>query len=178
MKTTSRFMAIFSVLLVFLGLFCGAFFPGATVEAKSAPASVKITPRPTLDLTALEDWLKREQITLENQAERLKASNQVISHTNQLIEKQKAAGKDTAALETSLGSFSKAVGETQVLHDNAAEILSSHAGFDANGKVIDAKQALQTLHNAGLPLREGHLKITQATLDFRQAVRAYVQANQ
>jgi hypothetical protein len=63
------------------------------------------------------------------------------------------------------------------LHDQAASLLANPAGFDANGKVTDRKTALETLRQAGEALRRAHLGITEASLDLRDAVRAFVKAN-
>ena len=179
MTIPSKLLTFTLVFLGIIGLAFGIFFSGSTaVQANANLSGVQVTPRPTPDFTFLENWLKREQIALANQAERLKLSNQAISTAQQFIDNQKAAGKDTSVLEAALAAFSKAVSDTQALHDTAANILAAHAGYNADGKVTDAKQALVTLHNAGLPMREAHLKITQATLDFRQSLRAYLQANQ
>jgi hypothetical protein len=144
--------------------------------AESVPQAAA-TPRATPDFTALENLLKREQIALANQAERIMLSDQLVTKTQQLISKLKAAGKDTASLETGLATFKQSLAETKTLHDSAAALLKTPAGFNAGGQVTEAKQAADTIHSAGQELRQAHLKITAATLDLRILIRNYVAAS-
>ena len=125
----------------------------------------------------LENFLKREQIALNDQALRLQQANAAITTTQDWINQLKAAGKDTSALESALATYKTQVASAQSSHDSAASVLASPAGFDGSGKVTSAKTALQTIINAGKPLRQAHLTIAQGTVDFRAAVQAWINAN-
>ena len=139
--------------------------------AAAAPAHQKI------GAIALENFMKREQIALNDQAVRLKAADDVIGTTRGWIGQLKAAGKDTSALESALAAYQAQVASAHSSHDTAAAVLASPAGFDGSGKVTDAKTALQTVINAGKPLRQAHLTLVQGTIDFRTAVQNWLAAN-
>ena len=160
-----------SVSLCILGCVIAAVaalgLPGATVYA-APPAQGGIR---------LENLLKREQIILNNQQQRVELSNQVVTAAQTWIGNLQARGKDVSALQSALAAFQSGIAQAQGSLNTAQSTLNAHAGFDASGKVTDAAQALNTLKQAGRAERQFHLTITQATLDFRQAVRQYLQAN-
>jgi hypothetical protein len=131
----------------------------------------------TQDGARLENLLKREQILLSNQQERLNLANQIIAKADQWIADLKNRGKDTAGLETALATYKSRVAEAQTYLDTAKGVLDARAGFDADGKVTNRTDALKTVVEAGHLQRQFHLAITQATVDFRAAVLAYRQAN-
>lgn len=126
---------------------------------------------------ALENLLKREQILLNNQQERLTLSDQAAATAQRWISDLQAEGKDVTALQAALSAFQTGLAQARGSFDTAKQLLAAHAGFDANGQVTNAAQALKTISEAGRAERQFHLTITQATIDFRTAVRAYRQAN-
>jgi hypothetical protein len=126
---------------------------------------------------ALETLLKREQLAFDGQTARLKAANTIISKTQTWINGLKSAGKNTSALETALATYQGQIASAQADHDAGGSLLSSKAGFDANGKVTDRQAALSTIKSAGKSLRQSHLTLVQSTLDFRDAVRNWRAAN-
>lgn len=126
----------------------------------------------------LENLLMREQIVLNNQQQRLDLSNQVVTAAQTWIAHLQDQSKDVAALQDALAAFQAGISQAQTSFNTAQSTLSAHNGFDANGKVTDNVQALKTLTQAGQAERQFHLTITQATIDFRQAVQQYRQANQ
>jgi len=125
----------------------------------------------------LEKLLQRERTALEKQGERLGHTDEIIAKTESLIEKAKEKGADVSPLESALAAYQKSLVVVQEHHDQAASLLANPAGFDANGKVTDKKEALKTLRSAGEELRRAHLKITEASMDLRAAVRAFLEAN-
>ena len=125
----------------------------------------------------LEKLLQRERDALEKQQERLDRTDENITKVENLIEEAKNRGLDTSALEAALATYQERLPAVQEHHDKAASLLANPAGFDANGKVTDRKAAIQTLRSAGEELRRAHLKISEATLDLRAAVRAFLEAN-
>lgn len=125
----------------------------------------------------LEKLLQRERTALEKQQMRLDRTDENITKIQNLIEKAKARGLDTRLLEAALATYQDRLPAVQQHHDKAASLLANPAGFDVNGKVIDRKEAIKTLWAAGSELRRAHLKITEATLDLRAALRAFLEAN-
>ncbi len=140
-------------------------------------AAAEASPAAQAGIDRLENLLKREQIVLTNQQERLALSNQIVTTAQTWISKLQAQGKDVAALQSALTAFQSGLAQAQGSFNTAQNALNAHAGFDGSGKVTDKAQALQTLIAAGQAERQFHLTITQATINFRQAVQQYRQAN-
>jgi hypothetical protein len=125
----------------------------------------------------LEKLLRGERTALEKQGERLERTAENITKVETLIEKAKAKGIDTTALEASLVTYQERLVSFRECHNKAASLLATPVGFDANGKVTDRKEALKTLRQAGEALRRAHLEITEASMDLRAAVRVFVDTN-
>jgi hypothetical protein len=142
--------------------------PGATAYAATAMPQGNIR---------LENLLKREQIVLNDQQQRLDLSNRVVAAAQTWISRLQEQGKDVTALQNALAAFQAGISQAQGSFDTAQSVLNTHAGFDDSGHVTNNVQALQTLLDAGRAERQFHLTITQATIDFRQAVRLYLQAS-
>jgi hypothetical protein len=179
-KIVSVALAGLVVGLVVLGLFVPAHVAQAAAQATPLPWRATLAPLretlaalPTQDPVYLENLLQREQLALNNQATRLSLAGQTAAATQDYIDAQQAAGKDTAALETALAAFNQAIDEATASNAGAAGILASPAGFDAAGKVTDRQLAGQTVRDAGRALRSAHLTLTSATLDLRTAVQQF-----
>ncbi len=125
----------------------------------------------------LERLYRREQDWLNLQQQNLAKTSQIVSKVQTYIANQQANGKDVSALQTALGIFQQQIATAQSSHTTAANVLGNHAGFDANGKVIDPIQARQTLLDGRQALRDAHLELRQAVLDLHRALRAWRQAN-
>jgi hypothetical protein len=93
------------------------------------------------------------------------------------IDELKAQGRDTSALEAALASYRDEIAAAQASHSTAADILSAHAGFDADGHVTDPEQARHTVLDARQALQDARLTLRKAVLDLRIAIRDYRQAN-
>jgi len=127
--------------------------------------------------TALENFFMREKIAYNDQGLRLQAANVITGKADAWITYLKGQGKDTSALESALSAYKSAIQSAQSNHDSAGGVISAAAGFDSSGKVSDRKAALQTVINAGKPLRQAHLTLVQGTIDFRTAVQKWRAAN-
>jgi hypothetical protein len=125
----------------------------------------------------LENLLKREQILLTNQSQRLALSGKVIAKADEWINNLKDKGKDVSALEAALSDYKAASAKAAADLDTAKGVLGTHAGFDSSGQVTDASQALKTLRAAGKAERQLHLTIAPAAIGFRAAGVDYRQAN-
>ena len=154
--------------------------PGLVLLAALMLTGVASAASPALQQTgdtALENFLMREQIAFNDQGVRLQAANTITGKAQDWINALKAAGKDTSALESALSTYKTQIASAQSNHDTAGQVLTAKSGFDSNGKVTDRKAALQTVINAGKPLRQAHLTLVQSTIDFRTAVQTWRNAN-
>jgi len=156
--------------VVVLGLALASVAPAWAAEGTPEPSGERDGRRLELAFKKLNRWL-------EAQAKHLERASNGQPKLQELIERAKANGKDVSALEAALAAFNASVAEAQAAHDEAAAILSSHAGFDANGKVIDKELAKQTLESAGEALKEAHQILREAEKTLKQAVREWMKAN-
>jgi hypothetical protein len=118
----------------------------------------------------LEHLYQRELWALEGQAMQLDFSRETAALAQEWIDDLAEQGKDVTGLVNALAAFNAGLEEAQGYHDTASPILSEHAGFDDNGKVVDQDQATETVRNAGRALRDAHRALLDAAIDFRRAV--------
>ena len=153
----------------------------ATVPAASAYAAPGTPPTQGQSIETrnarLEQAYQREQAWLTTQQNNLNKMNTVADKVQQFITTQQGKGKDVTALQAALATFKSQLVTAQASHTTAANVLSTHLGFDANGKVTDAAQARQTLLEARQSLRDAHDVMRQAVNDLRRAIRQWRQAN-
>ncbi len=116
-------------------------------------------------------WVK-EQAIYTKLGSFLNNSNPFLTRVQGLINKAKANGKDTSTLQAALDAFASAVKQAEPIYQNAGVIVSSHEGFDENGKVINQVQALATVND----LRNNFIEIRQLLLGPRQALRDALKA--
>ncbi len=123
--------------------------------------------------TVLEKAFTAEQNRLGVQQANLDKTNTLVTRVQSLIDNAKAKGEDTSALESALATFQSQVGNARSAHATAASILSTHAGFNPNGKVTDATAAKQTVLDARQALQNAATQMTQAVQDLKSAVQAW-----
>ena len=166
MQTKNSFRILLGITV--LGLLMAVFLPAGVVQA--APSSSV-----TAQGEQLEIWFMREKNALSAQQTRIQEAKNVEQKTQATIDKLTSEGKDASWLSKALAAFTQGVSTAESYTNQAANILNTGAGFDGSGKVTDARQALNTIRQAGHYLREAHLAITQATLDFRAAIQSHAQ---
>lgn len=144
-----------------------------------APASATADPAAQISKgergDRLQNLFQREKKVLTSLQDRLAKADAVEAKTRTFVAEQAALGKDVTELEAALAAY---VGRTTTARTEigkAKVLLDAHAGFDANGNVIDGKAALATVKDAGkaeraadLPLKRAALELTKAVRDFRR----------
>jgi hypothetical protein len=125
----------------------------------------------------LEAGYKILSRAVANYEDVINRANEQLNRVNTLITNEKAKGKDTSGLETAASNFSKAIANADAKFDSAASIMSTHAGFDASGKVTDEALAKTTLQTAQTAMREGNEILRNAQRDLMKALRDYRRAN-
>jgi ElaB/YqjD/DUF883 family membrane-anchored ribosome-binding protein len=169
-------MGILAVLLV--GLVALAF-PVGSVFADTP------TPQPQKDPQALagrinarlEKAFRELQKMVDNQARHMQRADDFIARAETLIGKAKANGKDTSALEAAVAAFKAKESDFKKLNSAAADILKTHAGFDANGKVVNRDQARQTLQDGREKMSSARELFTNALKKLHEAFKTWRQAN-
>lgn len=145
----------------------------------NAPAD-DTTPPPSApqgEKKPLDQAFKLEQKAHEHQEEMITKAVKGSSKLSELIARAKASGKDTASLEKALAAFNTQIGEIRLECDKTGKLIKEHAGFDADGKVIDRDQATKTveaIHKGNQNVRKA---LTAAVKDLRAAGEEFRKAN-
>ena len=166
---------VIALLTAALGLSALAFLPTAVFAQTPTPNAPQSSPADKAAKRAqrLENAFSRENQWLSTQATNLQRMGQIASKGQDLIDKAKAKGFDVSALQSALNTFKSQIPTAQGLHDKASGILSTHSGFDANGKVTDAAAATQTVKDARQNLGDAHRTMRTAAVDLRGAIRTF-----
>jgi len=162
--------------LAFAGL---AFAPAAAYADEGDPPPDAPASGERL-IAELERCLRREREWLSAQAGHLARAGEGLQRAGELIEAAQARGVDTAELEALLDSAYSQLATAQSQHDEAAGILSTHAGFDDGGEVIDREQARQTCLDARQVLqdaRQALVEVRELAVEMREVVRKWWQAH-
>jgi hypothetical protein len=126
---------------------------------------------------ALARTYKAEQKRLQIQDGRLTRAVTHAAKIDSLIAKLKAKGKDTTALEAAVAEFRSGIGQARAEWQAASATLTTHAGFDGDGKVSNADQARTTLKEAHGHMEQAHTIAQAAYQKLRAAIAAYRKAN-
>lgn len=162
--------------LVFSGLAVCALMVGSAWLAPAASALAATSTPPAQNQAVdqrLEKAFQAEQAWLAKQSDNLTKANGAVAKVQAGIDKQKALGLDTSAVEAALSTYQTQIATAQLSHDTAADILKGHAGFDGSGNVTDADLARQTVINARQSLNDAHRILTQAARDLRTAINQF-----
>jgi hypothetical protein len=175
-------MGMLAVLLVGAIAFA---FPGGSAAAQAPTPTIPGAPPQPKDGQAmlekaglrLEKAYQLQQRMLNRQAQHFKRADAAIGKIENMLEKAKANGKNTASVEAVLAQLKAKEVEAKKLHEDAANILKSHTGFDANGKVTDREAARETLKGAGENMKESRTFFGEAWKALREAVKSWREAN-
>ena len=132
-------------------------------------------PAPTQQtFTRLQNAWSGVQKVYQNQADLLAKGASRVPNAQALIDKAKAHGLDTSAAQDALNAFQAALKSAQSIHDGGAGIISTHAGFDAGGNVVDltqAKATVQSLRQVNQNTRSAMNGTGKALIDALKALR-------
>lgn len=139
------------------------------------------TPPPTSEgeksTARLEKLWARELRGVERYGNMIDRSAATIEKIQAMIDKAAGNGKDVDALQAALDAYEEAVSAAGPMYEEARSIADKHAGFDADGKVTDREQALQTLKALRDQLKELREQIGQPNKALRAAIKAFREAN-
>jgi hypothetical protein len=131
------------------------------------------TPPPQLSNERLERiWARQLRIY-----DRLGRADQWIDRVQRLIDRARENGKDVAALQTTLDAFDASVKDAHPIYESMNGLVSSHQGFDENGKVTDPAKARETVQAMRVKIQEIKTTMNGTVQALREAIKAYRQAN-
>ncbi|MBE3143020.1 MAG: hypothetical protein IMZ61_03740 [Planctomycetes bacterium] len=184
MKWTFKTISVSLVLALLIGGITLAFPIGMASAANLADTTPPPTPEEQSPQQAKNshpgmEWaFNKLELKMDRQAKFLVRGEKINGKAEEIISKLTRNGKDTSVLEAALAQFEKVVGEAGKVHEETAGLLTTHKGFDQNGKVVDAVQAKQTLVSARDNFKEFRAiwdslgDVRKAIKDFRKDIQA------
>src|SRR5271157_3069422 len=133
--------------------------------------------RGTLQGQDLQKVYQNEQKMLGTQQTNLGKAGDLVTKIQDLITKANAKGLDTSALASALTTFQSQLSKAQSSNGTAANLLSTHSGFDGNGNVTDPAAASQTVKGTAQALKDCHTTLSQATKDLQAAIKSWRDTN-
>lgn len=118
----------------------------------------------------LELLYRREQNASDALGFRLERAHNLIEKMPDTLARLAERGYDVSSLEAALATFEQGVTEAERYHQQAADILATHAGFDDSGSLVDRDAAVDTLRSAGRALRDAQYTLADATVTLRRAI--------
>ncbi len=152
--------------------------PAGTVKADAPtptplPPQVQPAGQGKATPAILENAYQKELQALKTQDNNLTKVDTILGKADTFLTLLKDKGRDIDILQTILNVFKQDLASAAGFHDKATQILNAHAGFDANGNVVDQAQALVTVRSARDKLVEARLTLKGGIADVREAIQLY-----
>lgn len=125
----------------------------------------------------LEHIWARQLAAYERQGKLLENANIIIGRVQSLIDKATEKGLDASAVQEALDVFEAALQDARPIHQSANGIVTSHKGFDENGKVTDPEQAKETIKELGQHLRDFRATMDGTGKALKDAIREFWKNN-
>lgn len=93
------------------------------------------------------------------------------------IERQEALGEDTSEVQMALDDFLAKLPKIEAGYADVLNIYNGPAGFDANGKVTDIDDAIDSMQVLKDGLQATHQDWHEATASLREVLEAYQEAH-
>jgi hypothetical protein len=162
MSRIARWLLTLSVALV--ALF--ATFGSAAAAPRSADPPPDSKPQ-------LERAYKEQQQHLAAMERRFKEAGAFADTVAGMIVKLKQRGVNTARLERALETFRARMADARSQWGKARDVLAAHAGFDAQGHVMDVRQARSTIAQAHTHLQRARTLADHAFHDLQAVLATY-----
>jgi hypothetical protein len=121
-------------------------------------------------------WAHLQQVYYR-QSTRLDRADEFIARIQTHIDQANASGEDTSVVQAALDAFSAVIPIARDAHQPGAEVIASHAGFDANGVVTDQTAAIETMRSLRQVIRSTREAMNGTGQALREALRAYRQVH-
>jgi hypothetical protein len=116
---------------------------------------------------------QKELTALKTQDANLTKVDTMLGKVDTFLTGLKDKGKNVEILQTVLNQFKQDVAAATGFHNAATQILTTHAGFDSAGAVVDQAQALTTVLSARDKLVEARLTLKGGISNLRSAIQLY-----
>lgn len=147
----------------------------AAVPVGGVFALIEDPPAPTNE--RLEKAWARQVKTYERLGRAYENGDERLAKLQGMIDKAAENGKDVSDLQAALDAYKAALTAARPAYEALGEIISAHAGFDANGRIADAEQAKVTVKEARDQMKAIKESMGGAFKALRAAIKAFRAAN-
>ena len=165
-----------TILVALLAALTAAAMPFVSAFAAGASDPI-VPPQGQISNEKLELVWARQRLAYEQLGMGLDRVDDLTAKAQRLIDKAKANGKDVSAVQAALDAFKAAVKEAHPIYEGGKGIVSSHQGFDTNGKVTDPEKAKETVKEMRDKLQEIKSAMDGTGKALREAIKAFREAN-
>jgi len=162
------------MLIAMLGL---SVLPTSSAYAASGYDETTPPEGVTLDNERLEKAWSRALKVEERLGNLFEKSDTFIERIQKLIEKANERGLDTTAVQAALDDFVAGVGNAHPIYEEAQDLIADHQGFDEDGKVVDAADAVETLKALRGKMQEMKTAFDGSFKSLREAIKDFRDAN-
>jgi hypothetical protein len=163
MKTVNTLLSV----VLIAGMLSAGMALAEVSPAQAAPAAQEeIDQVLTKAYTAEQTWLSKQSTAMTK-------AYDAAAKVQELIDKASAEGLDVSVLQDALIAFNGSMTTVEAHHQEAANVLAAHAGFDAGGAVTDRAAARQTVMDGRRALGNAHMTMTPAFWALRDAINAW-----
>jgi len=141
------------------------------------PPAPATTPDPERAKTRLEWAFANQKLTVQRMDLNRQYQDEFIANVEELIARAKEKGLDVSAIEAALTAYKEAIETSQPIYEQAADLVATHEGFDANGKVTDVEKARETVKQLGETIKQYHEEMGGAAKALREAIKDFREAN-
>lgn len=170
-------MKLFFRKTVLFGLVAALLLAALPIGGASAARASDTTPQGEVTDERLEQIWARQQRIYERIGKGFDRLDEFTARLQARIDRAEARGRDVTALQTALDAFVQAAKDAQPIYESGRGIISSHQGFDENGKVTDSEKAKETVQAMREKLQELKAAMAGTRKMLREAIRAFREAN-
>jgi uncharacterized protein YoxC len=163
--------------VVLMALSVALVFAAFPVTSAFAESTSTLTPTRGLTIAKLEKVWARQLKIYHRVGKIFTDTDAKIAKAQALIDKAAANGKDVSAVQSALDAFESALKSTRPIYEGIQIVVTSHQGFDVNGKVIDFAQAKSTVKEMGTKLKEVKSSMNGTGKTLIDALKAFRKTN-
>lgn len=147
----------------------------AALPVTGAFAADENPPAPTNE--QLEKAWARQLKIYERMGKAFEDTDAHIAKIQGMIDKAAANGKDVSNLQAALDAYETALTASRPQYEALGDVIRTHSGFDANGKVTDAEKAKATLKEARDQMKAIKESMGGTFKALREAIKAFRETN-
>jgi len=162
---------------VFVGIVAAAFALAVLPIARAFAADDPPRDRPELTREKLEGLWAHQRERYNRLGEMYDKVDWRIEKIQSLIDRATENGKDVSDLQAALEAFEAAVKDANQTYNSMNGIVTSHQGFDSDGKVTDLDKAKSTVTEMRGKFKEINFAMDGTFKVLREAIKAFREVN-